>query len=97
MTGTPTPYFLTVCKPNYSSLNTSCEHNPYVMEDICTGGDQAAISQGRLGLCSLAASVRSQEPERHARTHTLMLQRNTCTLTLAESGERGEAAAGWRR
>lgn len=62
MTGNPTPFFLTVCKPNYSSLNTSCEQNPYVMEDICTGGDQAAISQGRSGLRSSAAFVRIQEP-----------------------------------
>lgn len=51
MTGNPTPYFLTVCKPNYTTLNTSCEQNPYVMEDICTGADQAAISQGRWDLC----------------------------------------------
>lgn len=53
MTGNPTPYFLSVCKPNYTSLSTSCEQNPYVMEDICTGADQAAISQGRWDLCVL--------------------------------------------
>lgn len=47
MTGYPTPYFLTVCKPNYTTLNVSCERNPYIMEDICSGADPAAINQGR--------------------------------------------------
>lgn len=47
MTGYPTPYFLTVCKPNYTALNLSCEHNPYVLEDICSGPDSAAILRGR--------------------------------------------------
>ena len=47
MTGYPTPYFLTVCKPNYTTLNVSCEQNPYVMEDICSGADPVAINQGR--------------------------------------------------
>lgn len=47
MTGYPTPYFLTVCKPNYTTLNVSCEQNPYIMEDICSGSDPAAINQGR--------------------------------------------------
>lgn len=47
MTGYPTPYFLTVCKPNYTTLIVSCEQNPYVMEDICSGADPAAINQGR--------------------------------------------------
>lgn len=47
MTGYPTPYFLTVCKPNYTTLNISCEQNPYIMEDICSGADPAAINQGR--------------------------------------------------
>uniref|UniRef100_H3CI84 Phospholipid phosphatase-related protein type 3 n=1 Tax=Tetraodon nigroviridis TaxID=99883 RepID=H3CI84_TETNG len=59
MTGNPTPYFLTVCKPNYSSLNTSCEQNPYIMEDICTGADQAAISQGRRSFPSQHATLAS--------------------------------------
>ncbi|TKS88088.1 Phospholipid phosphatase-related protein type 4 [Collichthys lucidus] len=47
MTGYPAPYFLTVCKPNYTTLNVSCEQNPYVMEDICSGADPTAINQGR--------------------------------------------------
>ncbi|XP_031729546.1 phospholipid phosphatase-related protein type 4-like [Anarrhichthys ocellatus] len=47
MTGYPTPYFLTVCKPNYTALNISCEQNPYIMEDICSGSDSAAIMQAR--------------------------------------------------
>uniref|UniRef100_A0A674NPE3 Phospholipid phosphatase related 4 n=1 Tax=Takifugu rubripes TaxID=31033 RepID=A0A674NPE3_TAKRU len=59
MTGNPTPYFLSVCKPNYTSLSTSCEQNPYVMEDICTGADQAAISQGRKSFPSQHATLAS--------------------------------------
>uniref|UniRef100_A0A8C7X3K6 Phospholipid phosphatase related 4b n=1 Tax=Oryzias sinensis TaxID=183150 RepID=A0A8C7X3K6_9TELE len=37
MTGYPAPYFLTVCKPNYTTLSLSCEQNPFIMEDICSG------------------------------------------------------------
>lgn len=47
-TGYHAPYFLTVCKPNYTSLNTTCEENPYVVEDICTGPDPSIINAGRL-------------------------------------------------
>lgn len=47
MTGYPAPYFLTVCKPNYTALSVSCEQNPYVMEEICSGVDAAAINRGR--------------------------------------------------
>lgn len=89
MTGSPAPYFLSVCKPNYSSLDPSCEQNPHVTEDICTGADQAAISQGRWGLSALPLFFRvtwwSQERTLH--THTCALSHaHTCTLTLAESG-----------
>lgn len=59
MTGSPTPYFLTVCRPNYTTLNTSCDQNSYITEDICTGGDQAAISQGRWDLCIVLLSLTS--------------------------------------
>lgn len=57
MTGYPTPYFLTVCKPNYTTLNVSCEQNPYVMEDICSGSDPTAINQGRWGSLMLHTAI----------------------------------------
>lgn len=59
MTGYPTPYFLTVCRPNYTSLNVSCEQNPYIMEDICAGPDPAAITQGRKSFPSQHATLAS--------------------------------------
>ncbi|XP_070842471.1 phospholipid phosphatase-related protein type 4 [Chaetodon trifascialis] len=59
MTGYPTPYFLTVCKPNYTTLNISCEQNPYVMEDICSGADPTAINQGRKSFPSQHATLAS--------------------------------------
>ncbi|XP_041824096.1 2-lysophosphatidate phosphatase PLPPR4 isoform X2 [Melanotaenia boesemani] len=59
MTGYPTPYFLTVCKPNYTSLNVSCEQNPYVMDDICSGADPTAINQGRKSFPSQHATLAS--------------------------------------
>nr|XP_020464613.1 phospholipid phosphatase-related protein type 4 [Monopterus albus] len=59
MTGYPTPYFLTVCKPNYSTLIVSCEQNPYVMEDICSGADPTAINQGRKSFPSQHATLAS--------------------------------------
>ncbi|XP_034416262.1 phospholipid phosphatase-related protein type 4-like [Cyclopterus lumpus] len=59
MTGYPTPYFLTVCKPNYTALNVSCEQNPYVMEDICSGADSAAVMQGRKSFPSQHATLAS--------------------------------------
>uniref|UniRef100_A0A3Q4AS97 Phosphatidic acid phosphatase type 2/haloperoxidase domain-containing protein n=1 Tax=Mola mola TaxID=94237 RepID=A0A3Q4AS97_MOLML len=59
MTGYPTPYFLTVCKPNYTTLNVSCEQNPYIMEDICSGADPAAIIQGRKSFPSQHATLAS--------------------------------------
>ncbi|XP_077411090.1 phospholipid phosphatase-related protein type 4 [Vanacampus margaritifer] len=59
MTGYPAPYFLTVCKPNYTTLNISCEQNPYIMEDICSGVDAAAINQGRKSFPSQHATLAS--------------------------------------
>ncbi|XP_072234228.1 phospholipid phosphatase-related protein type 4 [Leuresthes tenuis] len=59
MTGYPTPYFLTVCKPNYTTLNVTCEQNPYVMEDICSGIDPRAINQGRKSFPSQHATLAS--------------------------------------
>ncbi|XP_076014399.1 phospholipid phosphatase-related protein type 4 [Genypterus blacodes] len=59
MTGYPTPYFLTVCKPNYTTLNVSCEQNPYISDDICSGADRAAIIQGRKSFPSQHATLAS--------------------------------------
>ncbi|XP_061522961.1 phospholipid phosphatase-related protein type 4 [Phycodurus eques] len=59
MTGYPAPYFLTVCKPNYTTLNISCEQNPYIMEDICSGVDTAAINRGRKSFPSQHATLAS--------------------------------------
>ncbi|XP_072130708.1 phospholipid phosphatase-related protein type 4-like isoform X2 [Mobula birostris] len=56
-TGYHAPYFLTVCKPNYTSLNTSCEENPYVVEDICTGSDPSIINAGRKSFPSQHATL----------------------------------------
>lgn len=46
-TGYHTPFFLTVCKPNYTLLGTSCEANPYITQDICSGHDIHAILSAR--------------------------------------------------
>ncbi|CAL8310976.1 unnamed protein product [Merluccius merluccius] len=59
MTGYPAPYFLTVCKPNYTSLNVTCEQNSYVMADICSGTNLAAILQGRKSFPSQHATLAS--------------------------------------
>ncbi|XP_067845768.1 phospholipid phosphatase-related protein type 4-like isoform X2 [Heptranchias perlo] len=56
-TGYHAPYFLTVCKPNYTSLNTSCEENPYVVEDICSGSDPSIINAGRKSFPSQHATL----------------------------------------
>ncbi len=52
-TGYHAPYFLTVCKPNYTSLNNSCDENSFIVDDICSGHDPAAINAGRSesGIC----------------------------------------------
>ncbi|XP_008592762.1 PREDICTED: lipid phosphate phosphatase-related protein type 4, partial [Galeopterus variegatus] len=47
-TGYQAPYFLTVCKPNYTSLNVSCKENSYIVEDICSGSDLTVINSGRI-------------------------------------------------
>ncbi|MEE6487550.1 hypothetical protein FKM82_014935 [Ascaphus truei] len=46
-TGYHAPFFLTVCKPNYTRLGTSCGSNSYITQDICTGSDQHAILSAR--------------------------------------------------
>ncbi|KAM9848595.1 phospholipid phosphatase-related protein type 3 [Aulostomus maculatus] len=46
-TGYHAPFFLTVCKPNYTQVGISCDKNPYVTTDICSGHDQHAIVAAR--------------------------------------------------
>ncbi|XP_045155964.1 phospholipid phosphatase-related protein type 3, partial [Echinops telfairi] len=46
-TGYHAPFFLTVCKPNYTLLGTTCEANPYITQDICAGADTHAILSAR--------------------------------------------------
>ncbi|XP_013923943.1 PREDICTED: lipid phosphate phosphatase-related protein type 4, partial [Thamnophis sirtalis] len=56
-TGYQTPYFLTVCKPNYTSLNVSCSENSYIVEDICSGSDPIVINDGRKSFPSQHATL----------------------------------------
>ncbi|KAK9979565.1 hypothetical protein ABG768_012989 [Culter alburnus] len=56
-TGYHAPYFLTVCKPNYTSLNTSCDENSFIVDDICSGPDPAAINAGRKSFPSQHATL----------------------------------------
>nr|XP_055038969.1 phospholipid phosphatase-related protein type 4 [Misgurnus anguillicaudatus] len=58
-TGYPTPYFLTVCKPNYTHLNTSCDESFFILEDICSGSDAAVINAGRKSFPSHHATLAS--------------------------------------
>ncbi|XP_068775816.1 phospholipid phosphatase-related protein type 3 [Struthio camelus] len=46
-TGYHAPFFLTVCKPNYTLLGTPCDANPYITQDICSGPDKHAILSAR--------------------------------------------------
>ncbi|KAK1786253.1 hypothetical protein P4O66_017956 [Electrophorus voltai] len=46
-TGYHTPFFLTVCKPNYTLPGVACDKNPYITQDICSGRDQYAILSAR--------------------------------------------------
>ncbi|KAM4629051.1 phospholipid phosphatase-related protein type 3 [Polymixia lowei] len=46
-TGYHAPFFLTVCKPNYTLPGVSCDQNPYITRDICSGSDQHAILAAR--------------------------------------------------
>ncbi|XP_072535739.1 phospholipid phosphatase-related protein type 4 isoform X1 [Salminus brasiliensis] len=58
-TGYPAPYFLTVCKPNYTHLNASCNENSFILEDICSGPDTAIINAGRKSFPSQHATLAS--------------------------------------
>ncbi|XP_072244904.1 phospholipid phosphatase-related protein type 3 [Leuresthes tenuis] len=46
-TGYHAPFFLTVCKPNYTLVGVSCDKNAYITKDICSGHDQHAIMAAR--------------------------------------------------
>ncbi|XP_061592972.1 phospholipid phosphatase-related protein type 3 [Cololabis saira] len=46
-TGYHAPFFLTVCKPNYTLAGVSCNRNAYITKDICSGHDQHAITAAR--------------------------------------------------
>ncbi|KAK6325388.1 hypothetical protein J4Q44_G00047300 [Coregonus suidteri] len=46
-TGYPTPFFLTVCQPNYTLPGISCDQNNYITQDICSGKDLYAILSAR--------------------------------------------------
>ncbi|KAG9338443.1 hypothetical protein JZ751_025847, partial [Albula glossodonta] len=63
-TGYHAPYFLTVCKPNYTTLNTSCDENTFIMEDICSGADSAVINGGSDEYKSV--ELRKSFPSQHA-------------------------------
>ncbi|TRY56840.1 hypothetical protein DNTS_004109 [Danionella cerebrum] len=56
-TGYHAPYFLTVCKPNYTNINTSCDENSFIVDEICSGSDPAAINAGRKSFPSQHATL----------------------------------------
>uniref|UniRef100_A0A673J9L0 Phospholipid phosphatase-related protein type 3 n=1 Tax=Sinocyclocheilus rhinocerous TaxID=307959 RepID=A0A673J9L0_9TELE len=58
-TGYHTPFFLTVCKPNYTVPGVSCDKNPYITKDICSGQDQHAILSARKTFPSQHATLSS--------------------------------------
>uniref|UniRef100_A0A4W4GS44 Phospholipid phosphatase related 4a n=1 Tax=Electrophorus electricus TaxID=8005 RepID=A0A4W4GS44_ELEEL len=56
-TGYHAPYFLTVCRPNYTTLNTTCDENAFIVDDICSGPDITAINAGRKSFPSQHATL----------------------------------------
>lgn len=46
-TGYHTPFFLTVCQPNYTAPGVSCDNSAYITQDICMGKDLYAILSAR--------------------------------------------------
>ncbi|CDQ69344.1 unnamed protein product [Oncorhynchus mykiss] len=57
-TGYHAPYFLTVCKPNYTTLNLTCDDSSFITEDFCSGGaDPAVIDAGRKSFPSQHATL----------------------------------------
>ncbi|XP_062337963.1 phospholipid phosphatase-related protein type 4 isoform X2 [Osmerus eperlanus] len=59
-TGYHAPYFLTVCKPNLTALNLTCDdHTAFIMDDVCSGPDAAIINAGRKSFPSQHATLAS--------------------------------------
>lgn len=58
-TGYHAPFFLTVCKPNYTLAGVSCDRNAYITKDICSGHDQHAIMAARKTFPSQHATLSS--------------------------------------
>ncbi|TNM88114.1 hypothetical protein fugu_006335 [Takifugu bimaculatus] len=56
-TGHHAPFFLTVCKPNYTLAGASCDSNAYITKDICSGHDQHAIVAARKSFPSQHATL----------------------------------------
>ncbi|CAN0219466.1 unnamed protein product [Lampetra planeri] len=57
-TGYQAPYFLTVCRPNYTLLAAGgCEEGDFVTRDVCTGTDRRSISHARRSFPCQHASV----------------------------------------
>ncbi|XP_068176635.1 phospholipid phosphatase-related protein type 3 [Antennarius striatus] len=56
-TGYHAPFFLTVCKPNYTLAGVSCDRNAYITKDICSGHDQHAIMAARKSFPSQHATL----------------------------------------
>ncbi|KAF7700461.1 phospholipid phosphatase-related protein type 3a [Silurus meridionalis] len=56
-TGYHTPFFLTVCKPNYTLPGVSCLKEPYITQDICSGRDHYAIQSARKSFPSQHATL----------------------------------------
>ncbi|XP_038633250.1 phospholipid phosphatase-related protein type 3a isoform X1 [Scyliorhinus canicula] len=56
-TGYHAPFFLTVCKPNYTLHGISCDNNPYITKDICSGSDHHAIVSARKSFPSQHATI----------------------------------------
>lgn len=62
-TGYHAPFFLTVCKPNYTLAGGSCDQNAYITRDICSGHDQHAIMAARCGVSSCLCRVLEVEAD----------------------------------
>ncbi|XP_061098802.1 phospholipid phosphatase-related protein type 3-like [Conger conger] len=56
-TGYHTPFYLTVCQPNYTLPGVSCERNSYITRDICSGPDLHAILAARKSFPSQHATL----------------------------------------
>ncbi|XP_068599791.1 phospholipid phosphatase-related protein type 3 [Brachionichthys hirsutus] len=56
-TGRHAPFFLTVCRPNYTLAGVSCDRNAHVTKDICSGHDQHAIMAARKSFPSQHATL----------------------------------------